>query len=284
LKFLSFLMGNKKGIAADIDGEFRGYLESDEGYPDDLDSLVRSRVDWEDIGSALAKGRLLERSKIKILAPLSRPGKIICIGLNYKEHSAEAGFTLPTYPTVFARFATSLLAPEDPIVVPSLSTELDYEGELVAIIGQGGKDIPLERALTHVAGYSIFNDATIRDYQFRTPQWTMGKNFDRTGAFGPYFVPATHLPAGCRGLRLQTRLNGEVVQDANISDLVFDVETLVSLLSEVITLEPGDIIVTGTPSGVGMAHKPPLWMKPGDTCEVEITLLGVLRSPIQAAA
>jgi len=131
-----------------------------------------------------------------------------------------------------------------------------------------------------VAGYSLFNDASIRDYQFKSPQWTVGKNFDGTGAFGPWLVTADELPPGCRGLRLQTRLNGEVVQSASTDDLVFDVATLVSVLSEAFTLEAGDIIVTGTPSGVGLARKPPLWMKPGDVCEVELEGLGVLRNAV----
>src|SRR5690606_27583445 len=151
-----------------------------------------------------------------------------------------------------------------PILRPRSSDMLDYEAELVAFIGKAGRHISRDRALDHVAGYGLFNDASIRDYQLRTTQWTMGKNFDATGGFGPDFVSADELPPGAKGLRIQTRLNGQVVQDANTADMVFDVVETIALLSACMTLEPGDLIVTGTPAGVGMARKPPLWMKPGD--------------------
>jgi 2-keto-4-pentenoate hydratase/2-oxohepta-3-ene-1,7-dioic acid hydratase in catechol pathway len=163
-----------------------------------------------------------------------------------------------------------------------VSEQLDYEGELVAVIGKGGRDIPEAEALDHVIAYSVFNDASIRDYQLKTHQWTIGKTFDDTGAFGPYLVTTDELPAGCKGLKLETRLNGEVVQSTSLDDLIFDVAKLVSLLSEAMTLEPGDLIVTGTPSGVGIARDPQLWMKPGDVCEVEIERIGVLSNPVAA--
>jgi 2-keto-4-pentenoate hydratase/2-oxohepta-3-ene-1,7-dioic acid hydratase in catechol pathway len=162
-----------------------------------------------------------------------------------------------------------------------VSTQLDFEGEMVAVIGKSGRHIRKEDALSHVAGYSIFNDASIRDYQFKSAQWTIGKNFDHTGAFGPEFVTADALPPGASGLRLQTRLNGAVVQEASTASMIFDVATLVALLSEAVCLQPGDVIVTGTPSGVGLARKPPLFMKAGDVCEVEIEGLGILRNPIE---
>jgi 2-keto-4-pentenoate hydratase/2-oxohepta-3-ene-1,7-dioic acid hydratase in catechol pathway len=168
-----------------------------------------------------------------------------------------------------------------PIVRPKVSMQLDYEGELVAVIGKAGRHIAKADALSHVAGYSICNDASVRDYQFKSAQWTIGKNFDNTGPFGPVFVTADALPPGAAGLQLQTRLNGVVVQSASTSSLIFDVATLVSLLSEAVCLLPGDIIVTGTPSGVGLARKPPLWMKHGDVCEVEIEGIGTLTNPIR---
>ncbi len=166
------------------------------------------------------------------------------------------------------------------MVRPPQSEQFDYEDELAAVIGMAGRNIPREEALLHIAGYSIFNDGSVRDYQFRTPQWTMGKNFDSTGAFVPCFVPASALPPGAKGLHLQTRLNGVVVQDTSTEDMVFDVAALIALLSETITLAPGDVIVTGTPAGVGFARIPPRWMKPGDVCEVEIEGIGTLRNPI----
>jgi 2-keto-4-pentenoate hydratase/2-oxohepta-3-ene-1,7-dioic acid hydratase in catechol pathway len=187
---------------------------------------------------------------------------------------------LPDYPTLFARFSSSLVAHEVPIIRPSESERLDYEGELVAVIGKTGRRIAKADALEHVAGYSIFNDASIRDFQLRTPQWTMGKNFDGTGAFGPVIVTADELPAGASGLEIETRLNGQVMQRASTDDLIFDVATLVSLISVGITLEPLDLIVTGTPSGVGAVRNPPVFMKAGDVCEVEIERIGVLRNKI----
>jgi len=213
-----------------------------------------------------------------------RPGKIVCVGLNYAAHSRESGHEPPAYPTLFARFASSLVGHETPLVRPRVSSELDYEGELAVVIGRGGRHIPRQAALDHVAGYSLFNDASVRDYQRKTPQWTVGKNFDGTGAFGPCLVTPDELPPGCKGLRLQTRLNGRVMQEASTADMLFDVESLIAAISEVMTLEPGDVLVTGTPEGVGHARKPPVFMAPGDVCEVEVEGLGVLRNTVAAEA
>ena len=200
--------------------------------------------------------------------------------MNYKDHAAESGFEAPKYPALFGRFPSSLIGHGAPIVRPRVSDQLDYEGELVAIIGKPGRNIPKERALEHVAGYSIFNDASIRDYQFKSAQWMIGKNFDSTGAFGPVFVSADELEAGAKGLRLKTRLNGTELQNASTTDMIFDVATQVSLLSDAMLLKPGDVIVTGTPSGVGLAHDPKIFMKPGDLCEVEIEGIGLLSNPV----
>lgn len=284
MRFAVFELNARRGLAVERDGSWSGLFADEADYPGNLDQLIANGANFEAVAKALEKGHQVDLAKVRVRAPLPRPGKIVCVGLNYRDHSAEAGFEEPDYPTIFARFATSLTGPFDPIPVPPESSQLDYEGELVAVIGKSGRHIPVESALSHVVGYSIFNDATLRDFQFRTPQWTMGKNFDATGALGPYFVPAAGLPPGCKGLRLQTRLSGQIVQDADTADMVFDVATLVSLLSAAFTLEAGDLIVTGTPAGVGMARKPPLWMKPGDVCEVEIEGLGVLRNPIVGGA
>jgi 2-keto-4-pentenoate hydratase/2-oxohepta-3-ene-1,7-dioic acid hydratase in catechol pathway len=215
-----------------------------------------------------------------LLPPLRRPEKVICVGLNYREHSAESGFNQPDYPTLFGRFNSSLIGDGAPIVRPRASIQLDFEGELVAIIGKPGRNIDGSDALDHVVGYSIFNDASVRDFQFKSPQWTVGKNFDGTGAFGPCLVTADELPPGGKGLRLQTRLNGEVVQDASTDDMVFDVATLITIISEAMTLNSGDVIVTGTPSGVGLSRKPPLFMRAGDFVEIEIEKIGVLSNPV----
>jgi acylpyruvate hydrolase len=222
----------------------------------------------------------LKAGELRFLPPLSMPPKIVCVGLNYAEHSKETGNQLSSYPAVFARFATSLIGHEQPMIRPAISEQLDFEGELVAIIGKGGRNIKKSAALDHILGYSLFNDGSVRDYQRKSSQWTVGKNFDGTGAFGPWIVTPDQLPPGCAGLNLQTRLNGQVVQQASTNDLVFDVATLISTLSEAFTLSRGDVIVTGTPSGVGAARKPPLWMKPGDVCEVEVDRVGILRNKI----
>ena len=282
MRFAAYRQSGVRGLAAaDGNGPFRAVAVTDDRYPGNLADLVAGGTECLlAAGRALQTGRELELGSVELLPPLPAPAKIICIGLNYADHSAESGFKVPDYPTVFGRFASSLIGHAAPIVRPRVSEQLDFEGEFVAVIGRGGREIPKARALDHVIAYSLFNDASIRDYQLRTPQWTVGKNFDDTGAFGPYLVTADELPPGCQGLRLQTRLNGEVMQSASTNDLVFDVATLVSLLSEVFTFEAGDIIVTGTPAGIGLARKPPLWMKPGDVCEVELEGLGVLRNPI----
>jgi 2-keto-4-pentenoate hydratase/2-oxohepta-3-ene-1,7-dioic acid hydratase in catechol pathway len=200
--------------------------------------------------------------------------------LNYTEHAAEGGFDRPSFPTVFTRCSTSLVGHGQPLLRPDCSVQFDYEAELAAIIGKRVRRVSKIEALDCVAGYSCFNDGSIRDYQFMTSQWTMGKNFDASGSFGPFFVSADELPPGAVGLRIQSRLNGRIVQDGNTSDMVFSVAETLSLLSSCCTLEPGDVVVMGTPGGVGFVRKPPLWMKEGDVIEVEIERIGVLRNPI----
>lgn len=230
---------------------------------------------------ALLSAPEIDLGSVTLLPPLARSEKILCIGLNYMSHKAETGHIEPqTYPVIFGRYNSSLIGHGAAIVRPRVSAKLDYEGEFVAVIGKGGRDIPRESALEHVVGYSVFNDASVRDYQVKTPQWTIGKNFDATGAFGPWLVTSDEVPPGASGLKIETRLNGEVVQSASTSDMLFSVADLIAILSEVLTLSPGDIIVTGTPAGVGIARKPPLFMKPGDICEVEVERLGVLSNEI----
>jgi acylpyruvate hydrolase len=282
MRFVAFRQDGLRGLAVAVgEGAHRGLTTADPAFPGDLEDLItEGREALEAAYRVLAAGPAVDLGAVSLLPPLSNPGKIICVGLNYVDHSAESGFKQPDYPTLFSRFASSLIGSGAPIIRPNVSEQLDYEGELVAVIGKGGRHIPRERALDHVIGYSIFNDASIRDYQFKAPQWTVGKNFDDTGAFGPVFVTADELPPGCKGLKLETRLNGQTVQSASIDEMVFDVATQIAIISEAITLSPGDILVTGTPSGVGLARKPPLWMKQGDICEVEIERIGVLRNPV----
>jgi acylpyruvate hydrolase len=286
MRFISFVQGDVPGLSVRCaDGKYHGLRESDAAYPGSLDDLVRQGTEaFANAATVLSKGPTVDLGRVRFLPPLTQSPKIICIGLNYADHTSESGFKPQEYPTVFARFASSLIGHGEPIIRPRVSTQLDYEGELVAVVGKGGRHICKENALDHVAGYALFNDASIRDFQFKSPQWTVGKNFDGTGAFGPEFITADELPAGAKGLMLRTRLNGAVVQEASTSDMVFDVATLVATLSEAFTLEVGDIIVTGTPSGVGLARKPPLWMKPGDVCEVEVDGFMSLSNPIEDEA
>ncbi|MFP5432687.1 MAG: fumarylacetoacetate hydrolase family protein [Alphaproteobacteria bacterium] len=233
--------------------------------------------------AVVAGGKDVAIDDLTFLPPLIKAPKILCLGLNYKDHAAEGGFQVPEFPTVFGRFNSSLIGHGTPIIKPPCSDQLDYEAEMVAVVGKGGKDIAKEDALSHIVAYSVFNDGSIRDYQLKTPQWTVGKNFDDTGAFGPWLVTADELPAGGAGLKIETRLNGQTVQSANTSDMVFDVVDTVALLSTCFTLEAGDVLVMGTPSGIGLARNPPLFMKDGDVCEVEIEKIGLLVNPIKAA-
>ena len=283
MRFMAFRSGGQEGLAvANSEGTFHGLLSAEADYPGPLSTLIQSGSSALEAAAAVLKnGPLVDPEKVEFLPPFPNPGKIICVGLNYVDHSLESGFTVPDYPTIFTRFASSLIGSGASIIRPTASTQLDYEGEMVAIIGAAGRHIAESRALDHVAGYSIFNDASVRDYQKKSPQWTIGKNFDSTGAFGPYFTTADEIPPGGKGLRIQTRLNGAIVQDASTNDMVFSVAQLISILSEALTLSPGDIIVSGTPAGVGMARKPPLFMKHGDVCEVEIEGLGILRNTVE---
>jgi 2-keto-4-pentenoate hydratase/2-oxohepta-3-ene-1,7-dioic acid hydratase in catechol pathway len=217
-----------------------------------------------------------------LLPPITSPGKIICVGLNYSDHAAEAGLKPPDYPILFLRVPGSVVGHGQAIIRPKASKHFDYEAEMVVVIGRRGRNIAKSKALDHVAGYSVANEGSIRDYQMRSSQWTLGKNFDKTGAWGPDFVTADEVAKGGKGLKIETRLNGRVLQSSTTANMIFDTRTLISVASSVMTLEPGDIILTGTPHGVGFVRKPPIFMKPGDTCEIEIGGIGVLSNPIKA--
>jgi 2-keto-4-pentenoate hydratase/2-oxohepta-3-ene-1,7-dioic acid hydratase in catechol pathway len=207
--------------------------------------------------------------------------KLLCVGINYMPHIKEMGRERPTHPVLFVRFADSLVGHGQPLLLPLASAQLDYEGELAVVIGKRARRVSRERALDYVAGYSCFNDGSIRDYQRHSAQFTPGKNFHHSGSFGPWLVTTDELP-NPRSLRLTTRLNGQVVQDESVGELCFDIPQLIEYCSIWTQLEPGDVIVTGTPGGVGAGRTPPLWMKAGDTVEVEITGIGTLRNPVVA--
>ncbi len=258
--------------------------EADPSLPGDLKSFLAYRGAFEEKIKRIEKeAPVSSRRSLETLQflPLTEDaGKYLCLGLNYASHAEEGKFDKPKYPVFFLRTASSLAAHNQPMILPKASGKFDYEAELAVIIGKKGKHIPREEALDYVAGYSCFNDGSIRDYQVKTPQWTIGKIFDATGGFGPQFVSADELPPGAAGLRIQCRLNGEIMQDANTSEMIFGVADIISTVSEVCTLEPGDVIITGTPSGVGFARRPPVWLKAGDVVEVEIEGIGILRNPI----
>jgi 2-keto-4-pentenoate hydratase/2-oxohepta-3-ene-1,7-dioic acid hydratase in catechol pathway len=209
------------------------------------------------------------------------PGKIFCIGLNYEDHRAETGRPEVGEPTVFLRFADTQIGQGVPILAPKLSVTVDYEGELALVIGKGGRYIAEADALAHVAGFACYNDVSIRDFQMHTSQFTPGKNFPATGPFGPFLVTPDEVGA-LGAQRIQTRLNGQVVQDARLDQMIFPVPRLIAYISKWTQLSPGDVIVTGTPGGVGARRNPPLWMKPGDVVEVEIDGVGLLKNPVVA--
>jgi acylpyruvate hydrolase len=243
---------------------------------DELGTLSDKLGKTESVGVAV--------SEVEYRPLIPNPGKIICIGRNYAAHAAEGGADTPAFPEVFYRGATSLIAHQGVIVRPTCSDKLDYEGEFVFVIGKTCRHATEDNALDYVAGYTLFNDATLRDYQKFSSQWTVGKNFDGTGAFGPELVTAEELPPGLEGLTLTTRLNGEQMQEGHVDDLVFPVRSLIAILSECMTLEPGDVVVTGTPSGVGYVRTPPVFMKAGDVVEVHVPGVGKLINTVQDEA
>ncbi|MDK2757384.1 MAG: fumarylacetoacetate hydrolase family protein [Blastomonas fulva] len=247
----------------------------------DLDAHIAAGT-LAEAGKQAAAGEPVDEASLAFLPPVMRPAKIVCLGLNYLDHAEESGLGIPEHPVLFARFASSLTGHKAPIILPKVSEQLDWEAELAVVLSTGGKDIAEADALDHVAGYSVFNDASIRDYQLRTPQWTAGKNFDDTGAFGPYLVTPDELPAGAAGLKIECRLNGEVMQSSHTGNLIFSVARTIHLLSSFMTLQAGDVLVMGTPGGVGVARSPQVWMKAGDVCEVEIEGVGLLVNPIVA--
>jgi len=250
--------------------------------PQDMKSLLEAGALGQagEAAEAADGAALLPAAGARSLPPIGDPPKILCCGLNYRDHALETGQPIPDYPIIFTRAATTLVGHGQPMVRPKASVEYDYEAELAVIIGQAGRHVSAANALGIVAGYSCFNDGSLRDYQFKSPQWTMGKNFDDTGGFGPEIVTADELPPGAAGLAIRCRLNGETMQDSNTDQHIFDVPTVIATVTEVMTLVPGDVIIMGTPPGVGAARDPQVWMSGGDTCDIEIEGIGTLSNPI----
>ena len=283
MKFTTFLQNGQPRLGL-LDGDQVIDLNAAQPQvPADLRAALRAGVDLSGAATAaIASGApRMPLAGLKLAPTIPEPGKIICLGLNYFDHAKEGGRDKPDYPWFFFRGASSLIAHSDNGLVPKVSSKFDYEAELALIIGKRvPRHITEADALNYVFGYTCFNDMSVRDYQKRTPQWTIGKNFDGTGGFGPVLVTADELPPGAVGLKIQGRLNGQVMQEANTSDMIFSSAETIALLAQVLTLEPGDVIVMGTPAGVGQARNPPVWMKAGDRYEVEIERIGTLSNPI----
>ena len=287
MRFTTYLLNGQPRLAVVDAGSIIDLANARPGVPSDLRAALEAGTDLMAEGrAAIASNAPRLSLAAQSLAPLvPEPGKTICLGLNYFDHAKEGGRDKPEYPWFFYRGKSSLMGHGQPGLLPKVSTRFDYEAELAVVIGKRvPRHTPRADALKHVFGYTCFNDMSVRDYQKRTPQWTIGKNFDATGGFGPVLVTADELAPGATGLRIQSRLNGQIMQDANTSDMIFAVDETIALLAECMTLEPGDAIIMGTPAGVGQARTPPVWMKAGDTVEIEIEQIGVLRNPIVAEA
>jgi 2-keto-4-pentenoate hydratase/2-oxohepta-3-ene-1,7-dioic acid hydratase in catechol pathway len=224
---------------------------------------------------------ILPLASARLLAPIPRPPKLICVGLNYRDHAKECGLAIPTVPTIFNKFPNTVIGPGDPIVLPRNSSQPDYEAEFAFVIGKGGRHIPARRWREHVFGYMNLNDVSARDFQMATSQWLMGKTFDTFAPTGPWLVTADEVPDPHK-LAIHMTVSGELLQESNTSNLIFGVPELIEHLSSVVTLEPGDIVSTGTPGGVGFVRKPPRYLRPGDECVVEVENLGRLRNPVVA--
>jgi acylpyruvate hydrolase len=287
MKIVGFESGKDLHLGI-IEGEQVIDLQAvDAKLPGDLAEVLKStNVDLQPLADHARRAPASARRPLKDLKfalPVARPGKIICLGLNYLEHVKEGPQrdNIPKFPTIFMRCTTSLAPHLAPLIRPKVSETFDYEAELVAIIGKRAKHMTVANAASCIAGWSCFNEGSIREFQRRTTQWDFGKNFDRTGGFGPWMVSADELPAGGKGLKIESRLNGQVMQSDNTNNMMFPVAETIAYITQGMTLEPGDVLVTGTPSGVGHARKPPVWMKVGDTIEIEIEGIGILRNPIE---
>ena len=283
MRFITFIQGGQQRLGVVSGNEVIDLNQAQPQISADLRTALRLGQDLNGAAKAAIASNAprLPLSGVQLAPVLPEPGKIVCLGLNYYDHAKEGGRDKPVYPWFFLRAASSLLAAGAKALRPKVSTRLDYEAELAVVIGKTVKHCTLDNALDAVFGYSCFNDISVRDYQKKTPQWTIGKNFDRTGPFGPVLVTADELPPGATELRIQTRLNGQVMQDANTRDMIWGVAETIQLLTECMTLEPGDLIVMGTPAGVGQARDPQVWMKHGDVVEIEIEKIGVLRNTIE---
>lgn len=275
MRYVSYVRGDGLASYGRLEGTMIIDLGSVPGAPVDLKAAIA-----EGDLAELASGDILPLETVTLLPVIPNPGKILCVGLNYATHVKETGREQKAHPAIFTRWADTLIADGAPILRPAESDRLDYEGELAIVIGKGGRRIPKAEALAHVAGYSIFNDASVRDWQRHNIQFIPGKNWPGTGAFGPALVTPDEI-ADIASQRVQTRLNGQLVQDQPISDLIWDIATVIEYCSTFTPLSPGDVIATGTPGGVGDKRDPALYMRNGDSVTVSIGEIGTLTNPVR---
>lgn len=266
------------------DGKFLDLATADPDLPRSLKDILAMDGGLQRAAWAADKAQKAGLSiNGKLLAPIPNPGKVVCIGLNYRDHAAESGMAPPPEPVVFSKFSTAVIGPDEAVRLPAVCEQVDYEAELVVVIGKRGRKVSREQAMDYVAGYTNGNDVSARDWQLNKPgkQWLLGKTPDTFAPIGPHLVTADEVPEP-GNLRIGLRLNGETMQNSSTKELIFSVPELIAYVTQIVTLEPGDLIFTGTPPGVGMARKPPVFLKPGDVCEVEIAGFGVLRNPFVA--
>ena len=284
MRLVTFKQEGMVGIGAMTEEGVVDLHQADSGLPTEMVELLAGGQELlERAAQAVERfgARRWSDSEIELLAPILNPPKMFGIGENYAAHAVETGSQPPENVVVFAKYSTTIIGPDAPIVLPRISQKVDYEAELGVVIGAPGRHIPPERAYEHVVGYVPFHDVSARDYQLRTSQWTLGKNFDTFSAMGPALVTSDEVPDP-HNLGIRCRVSGETLQSANTGDMIFDIPTLIAELSSVMTLQAGDVIATGTPQGVGMARTPPRWLRPGDVTEVDIDGLGILRNPVVA--
>lgn len=279
MKFVSFTRLGRVGFGAVIDSGIADLTGKIAPHVTTLKGLIETDIVVAACERAQKQGADLSLNDVSLLPVIPDPSKILCVGLNYQKHKIETGRPDADYPTIFTRFADSQVAHGAPLIKPAQSERFDYEGEMAVVIGRGGRNIPKENALDHIAGYACYNDGSIRNFQQHTSQFTPGKTFPGTGGFGPYLVTPDEV-GDYRKLPIQTRLNGEVMQEASLSELIFPVDEIIAYCSLFTPLSAGDVIVTGTPGGVGDRRDPPVYMFAGDVVEVQIGCLGVLRNPV----
>ena len=282
MKYIVGQSANRNAVYLVLGDEAVNLTELNPDCGEDLLAIIENPTLVSELDGAIRSAPKIPVAEITPALPLKQPGKIICLGLNYINHIKEGGYDVPEYPALFMRGLNSMMPSGASMVRPSCSEQLDYEVELMLIIGKPGRHISEESALSYVFGYTVFNDGSIRDYQRKTHQWTAGKNFDSTGGLGPIVVTPDELPEGAAGLKIESRVGDEILQSANTSEMLWTVAKTIATISEFASLEAGDMIAMGTPPGVGHARKPPRWLRPGETIEVEIEGIGICSNPVVA--